>query len=429
VVLTCVNHASIVLESQGVRLITDPWLEGAAFNNGWTLLSPTRLRYEDFARVTHIWFSHEHPDHFAPRNLRRIPEEIRRRIKVLFHETRDKRVISVCKELHFETLELPEGKSVSLAPDFRVVCGRQDLLDSWLVVFAEGKTVLNLNDCSFPDRNDLVMVKDKVGRVDVLLSQFSYANWVGNPNDVASQKTHADRKLSEVRQQIQIFQPSWFIPFANFVYFSHAENFFMNKSANRIGDVYCYTSEKLKTPTAVLYPGDTWNIGDPRDSSSSIGNYETDFARAMASTPDQSPSVPLEKLERAAAAFLRKNWARNHRFLLSMLPSSIVHLHDLNIDVELSYRCGLRQVFGKQTDVITSSDSLMYCLTFDWGGNTLEINGRYEVPAGGNPQRFFRIFSVPQYNSAGKVFNLRFLGGKLIHRVGQALLSGSIQQR
>lgn len=62
-----------------------------------------------------------------------------------------------------------------------------------------------------------------------------------------------------------------------------------------------------------------------------------------------------------------------------------------------------------------SSDSLLYCLTFDWGGNSLEINGRYEVPAGGNAERFFRLFRVPQYNSAGKKLNLRLLGEKLLH--------------
>jgi UDP-MurNAc hydroxylase len=419
-ILTLVNHASIVVESLGVRLITDPWLEGKAFNNGWTLLSPRRLRYEDFATITHIWFSHEHPDHFVPSNLKRIPEEYRRRIRVLFHETRDKRVISLCKGLGFEIQELPEDKPVSLAQGFRLMSGRQDLLDSWMAVFAEGKTLLNMNDCVFPDRRDLVKVKKRVGTVDVLLAQFSYANWVGNPDDLATQRTNAERKLTYIRRQVQLFQPSWFIPFASFMYFSHAENFFMNQSANRIGDVYRFASQELRTPTVVLYPGDAWSVGEPRDSSSSIRNYEADLVRVLASTPDQSPSVSLTKLEQAAIAFLRQSRARNNWLLLRTLPPAIVRLRDLNIDVELSYRYGLRQVSGRQPDIITSSDSLMYCLSFDWGGNTLEINGRYEVPTRGKAQRFFRIFRVPQYNSAGKTVNLLLLGGKLIRGVRKA---------
>jgi len=77
-----VNHASFVVESGTVNLICDPWLDGTAFNHGWRLISPTIFRYEDFARVTHIWFSHEHPDHFSPSNLKRIPEQFRRNVTV-----------------------------------------------------------------------------------------------------------------------------------------------------------------------------------------------------------------------------------------------------------------------------------------------------------------------------------------------------------
>jgi len=70
-----VNNASFILESAGVRLICDPWLDGTIFNSGWKLLSETKLRYEDFGDITHIWLSHEHPDHFSPPNLRSIPEQ------------------------------------------------------------------------------------------------------------------------------------------------------------------------------------------------------------------------------------------------------------------------------------------------------------------------------------------------------------------
>jgi len=420
--LTWVNHASVIVESQGVRLITDPWLEGTVFNAGWTLLSPTRLRYEDFADITHIWFSHEHPDHFTPPNLRRIPAEFRRRIKVLFHETRDKRVINVCKELGFETRELPEGEKVSLASDFDLLSGRQSLLDSWMAIFAEGKTILNMNDCDFPDQDDLVKIKAQVGRVDVLLSQFSYASWVGNPDDLVTQTMHAERKLAEMQRQIRLFQPSWFIPFASFIYFSHAENYFMNKSVNRIGDVYRYTSAELKTPTLILYPGDQWCVNEPWDSSSSIRSYESDFARALDLTPEQSSIVPLATLQQAATAFLEKNRARNNRLLLAMLQPSVVRIRDLNLDVELSYRRGLRQVVGKKPDILMSSDSLMYCLKFDWGGNTLGINGRYEVPKGGQPERFFRLFRVPEYNIAGQALNFHLLGVRLIQNVRKAFV-------
>lgn len=56
----------------------------------------------------------------------------------------------------------------------------------------------------------------------------------------------------------------------------------------------------------------------------------------------------------------------------------------------------------------------MYCFRCEWGGNALEINGRYEVPVSGRAERFFRMFRVPQYNSAGKAVDLRLVASKLI---------------
>jgi UDP-MurNAc hydroxylase len=418
-----VNHASFVIRSGGIHLITDPWLDGTAFNHGWKLLSPTVFRYEDFADVTHIWFSHEHPDHFSPPNLKRIPEELRRRITVLFHQTKDKRVLKVCKAYGFAVQELTEGEVITLAGDVRLLCGRQGLIDSWIAVFADGKTLLNMNDCIFTKRDDLLSIKQKVGKVDVSLLQFSYANWVGNVEDHASHSRHARRKLNEMIVHLQLFQPSSFVPCASFVYFSHSENFFMNERANRIDAVYELVSRDIKVPTVVLYPGDTWEVGDPWDSSTSIGKYQADSERVLSSEPDTSPPVELSRMKESAAAFIRKGNHRNNGLLLKALPSAVIRLNDLGIDVELSYRDGLKKVTGKQPDIMTSSDSLNYCLQFDWGGDTLAVNGRYQTVAGGNARAFFRIFRVAAHNSAGNSFDLAFLGHQAMQKVGRAFVS------
>lgn len=416
-----VNHASFVVESGTVTLICDPWLDGTAFNHGWRLISPTVFRYEDFARITHIWFSHEHPDHFSPSNLKRIPEHFRQNITVLFHYTKDKRVLKCCTAYGFKVQELPELEHVELAADFRLICGRQGLIDSWMAVSAEGKTLLNMNDCIFSRRDDLVAINRQIGRVDVLLSQFSYANWVGNPEDTASHARHAQRKRTEMRRYIQMFEPAIFIPFASFIYFSHKENFFMNRGANRIGDIYEFTTQQLGTPTVVLYPGDKWEVGTSRDSGDSIHRYEADLERALSLPPDTSPSIQLEKLKEAAKSLIRKCGHKNNRVLLNAMQPAVIRLNDLGIDVELSYRGGLREVKGKQPDIVTSSDSLNYCLQYDWGGDTLAVNGRYQVPPGGDARKFFRIFRVPAHNSAGNSFDLKFLGHQAVKKTMNAL--------
>ena len=79
-----INHAGYILKHAGITLACDPWIEGKVFDNGWDLCSPTKLKYDEFSVVTHIWFSHEHPDHFNPSNIKNIDSEIRKNIVVKF---------------------------------------------------------------------------------------------------------------------------------------------------------------------------------------------------------------------------------------------------------------------------------------------------------------------------------------------------------
>jgi len=62
----------------------DPWLHGDVFNESWTLHPDPVFSEDDMARVTHIWISHEHPDHLSIATLRGIREERRSAITALF---------------------------------------------------------------------------------------------------------------------------------------------------------------------------------------------------------------------------------------------------------------------------------------------------------------------------------------------------------
>ena len=61
--------------------------------------------------ITHIWFSHEHPDHFSVKDLKYI-YNLNKDIKILFQETLDKRVINFCKNLGFTVIEVKIIKNI-----------------------------------------------------------------------------------------------------------------------------------------------------------------------------------------------------------------------------------------------------------------------------------------------------------------------------
>ena len=76
------------------------------------------------------------------------------------------------------------------------------------------------------------------GRPDVLLTQFSYANWTGNPDDVAAMKAVAEAKLKEIQLQLASYQPKILIPVASFVWFCRSDNFHLNAGVNAMADVF-----------------------------------------------------------------------------------------------------------------------------------------------------------------------------------------------
>ena len=67
--ITWVNHAGYILSHKNINLLVDPWHSGTAFNDGWSLLSKTYFPDQIAKSITHIWISHEHPDHFSVQNL------------------------------------------------------------------------------------------------------------------------------------------------------------------------------------------------------------------------------------------------------------------------------------------------------------------------------------------------------------------------
>ena len=102
--LEFVNHASVLVSSTSLGLLTDPWYFGRVFHEGWSLLTETKdAEIRDLLQRTDvIWISHEHPDHFSPPFFKRYGELIRQRgIRFLFQTTRDQRVAGFLREQGF----------------------------------------------------------------------------------------------------------------------------------------------------------------------------------------------------------------------------------------------------------------------------------------------------------------------------------------
>ena len=115
-----INHASVILYGRKTSLLSDPWYNGSAFHDGWNLIYENSDKdiLSILKKITHIWISHEHPDHFSILFFKKYKELIKKnKIKILFQETKDKRVLNFLTHLNLDTVELKNEKKYQLDDD------------------------------------------------------------------------------------------------------------------------------------------------------------------------------------------------------------------------------------------------------------------------------------------------------------------------
>ena len=314
-IITFVNHASFILSYNKVNLITDPWLFGSAFNNGWELLCKSKLSIDDFDDITHIWFSHEHPDHFSVPVLKSIPEKIRKKITVLFHTTRDHKIVDLCKSLGYQTIEMEPNQRYQLAKRFHLTCNPNGILDSWFWAEVNDKTILNLNDCSVRSQQQAHYVFKNKRDLDVLFSQFSYAGWFP---DSEVRKSEATQQLKRIMIQAKVFKPRYIVPFASFIRYSHENNSYMNLEMNKIDEASEFIEKNTSAKSIVMYPGDKWVVGNDYDNSKSLEKYAEDYNYSDKPL-SKSSVISIEDLTKLGNSFVPKINKKNSKLAIHLL--------------------------------------------------------------------------------------------------------------
>ncbi len=417
--LEFVNHASVILRHKNVNLIMDPWFEGIVFDNGWSLISESKFQIEDFNRITHIWFSHEHPDHFFPPLLNKIPKEFKEKITVLFHKTNDKKVVNYCIKQGFkEVVELNPDEQYVIQDDLKIISNEFTDGDSWAYFSTDDLGILNVNDCIITNKSEAEIIKSKIGKVDVLLTQFSYANKIGNLNDDELRIKAILEKKQRIHAQSEVFNPKYIIPFASFVFFCHEENKYMNLPRFYLRDIVSFIDEELHKKSIVLFPGEIWNLDENWDSESRVKNYESDFEKVINFNFVKTKQVDLKELKEQSVIYSKRLLSKN-----PSLKSLFKKLHfrffitDLNIACLFDGRNGIIESdFSKENaDIVISSESLSYIFKFEWGASTCNVNARYQTTEKGDSYRFNLLLKIGNLNNEGKVFEYRKPG--LVDRI------------
>jgi UDP-MurNAc hydroxylase len=383
-------------------VLADPWLRGDAFNDGWRLHPAAVLGEDALARVTHVWFSHEHPDHLSIPTLRSIPEERRAGITALYQRHWSPEVVTFLRGLGFASVvELSHGDPVVLGDEVEVTLFQVGHEDSALLVRTPSFTALDLNDCK-PTAAALGRLAQQVGRVDLLLDQFSIAGWPGNPDDTERLAAAGRRTLDQLREHVDRLQPHWVLPYASFVRFSHEENAFMNRAVNGIDEVVRVVGrERL----VVMYPGDEWDTagGAPfAGTDDAVARYRKDQA-AIAELP-VTTSAPrtFDEIVAAARDRLADLHRAYHAVLLRRVRPVVFHVTDLGRSLLFDPGAGLAYEVAPgagECVVEVGSQAAWYTFAHRWGLTTLLISGRFRLR--GDESRFRRLKQLGAVYSGG----------------------------
>ena len=416
-----VNHASVLINQGKKGILCDPWYSSYAFHKGWNLLFENSAQdiIEVINKTSFIWISHEHPDHFSIKFFKDYGEIIKEnKIKILFQKTKDKRVVTFLKKSGFEVKELILDKWCFLDNDLRIMCLKEGQYDSALLVDSEGEKILNLNDCVIRNYAAANKFLKKTGKVNVLLTQFSYAAWKGGKSNKSWRESAALEKLESIKIQAEVFKPKYVIPFASFVYFSNTENFYLNDCKNTTNKILNYF-DKTDINIIIMKPGDVLgsvlqNINSDKANQFWMNLYEELSLRSL----NDFDVVDLETLEKFFKSY-RKRIVKNNNFVLMRLirfvsPIKIfqpvtIFIIDIGKTIKFDYLKNYFRVTNDKPMIQMRSESLAFIFKNKFGFDTLTVNGCFEEVTSGGFTQATKTMAIENFNNNGIYFSIRLL--------------------
>jgi len=408
-----VNHASVIIKGAGVSVLSDPWFTGDVFHKGWNLLQETSDEDVEniLSEITHIWISHEHPDHFSIPFFKKFRQKIiNSSITILFQETADKRVLNFLKGQSLSCIELRFSHPEYLTDDFSVTCIKDGFYDSGLLVENDGERILNLNDCEVTNVTRANEVKVITGEVDVLLTQFSFAAWKGGKENKKWRDEASKEKLNTMALQIEIFKPKFVIPFASFVYFSNYENVYLNDAVNKPSDILRVFSESL-SKIIIMQPKDVLGgIAKKISNDKSVEFWEKKYQYVNCKCLNEYDIVPIEQIKKSFSSYCQRIEKNNSLWFIKMLravsPISAfnpvtVSVSDLGSVLQFDYVSKKISYTTKDPMLSMRSESLDFLFKNSFGFDTLTVNGCFEEGKKGGFVYATKTLAIENLNNLG----------------------------
>ncbi len=289
--ITYIKSATVLLESNGVKILTDPWLVDGEYYGSWYHYPKLELKKEFFENIDFIYLSHIHPDHFS----RKTFQLLNKNIPVLIHRYESKFLKDNLERLGFKAIELEHNKRTHLKNGVHInilaadncnpeLCAKllgcgivetkfgSTQIDSLCVIDNGEFTLVNTNDCLYSLAKDCINIIKKTNpKIDLLLVGYAgagpYPQCFKMPENKKTEE--ADKKIKQFLDHglkyIHELNPEFVLPFAGTYVLGgklsalnkyrgvpeieHAADYFANNASSKVILMNSYENFDLKNKT------------------------------------------------------------------------------------------------------------------------------------------------------------------------------------
>lgn len=267
--ITHIGHASILVDVDGIRILSDPWWRGPCFGAQWWIYPKPHLEAIQAAHVDYIYISHGHHDHFHPGTLNSFD----RAVKLLVSS--ETGIAQAARDLGFQVIEFGPEDEIFLTDKVRVRIIPTHS-DDTLMTITDGREVcVNLNDALHSASTDvqdafITRLRDLFPRIDYLFCGYGVASHFPNCYNIPGKEqalTAGRRQKYFNRQWARIVNgvaPRFGFPFAADVVFLEKDLFWVNEplhNTERPTDLYRSLHPGSEVAVIDIAPGFTIEHG------------------------------------------------------------------------------------------------------------------------------------------------------------------------
>ena len=400
--LKIISHACVFVDLGEVKLLTDPWLFGECFNNGWSLkkanLHEENITQDEINSITHLYLSHEHPDHFHIPSLKNLVSNINfSNVEILCkNDPRTKQdIVKILKKFGYKKFTLLNHlKNYNLNNNISIRIYHHRHIDSALLIFYKNEPLLiNLNDCEM-EKQECKFIQKKYGSFPILLNQFSIAGFDGiySEKNLLKQK---QRILNNMIDQHVNLGAKTTIPFASFCWFSNFDNKFLNHHHNSLKDV----SNKFQENKLNLY------CIEPPSNYVDFKELENKFklpSKKLIEVKSRSKSELIETslIIKTIIKRISNLKSFSNRLIFYLLESNLIFfIKDNSTFIKVDFR----RLKVKEIDILNTdnlryleinSQPLYFAFANSFGIQTLGVSGRYKFINYENVPKIWRFLRI-----------------------------------